>query len=405
MDGDAYALNIHDGSTLWNASIPGGTITSAGVFDDVAVFVGVRGSVFAFDTLTGLQKWVYNTRGAITSPPTIIGNSVVVTNHKGSVARLNSQGQVLWSNNLNAPVVGGLAADGQRVYVPAEDMVVYALNLSTGQIDTTRQVIGQSFRMCHPVLHDGLLYITSVPIPMTGSEYIMEQVMAGSANIQDEEANIRQWLQGNTNGGTWPDASADWQHFFVLDGETLADQFMVPSGPVDGCGYPPPAPVVDNNGQVIKWWKTRYPTLTTQGNVFGTNYSIDLAAINPANGNRITLGNGFSNFWLLETDNLYGLSVGGEYLWARQNFRGTACINLNNSLNSFRLVQVTTRLNDGGDFSMADIYYRESNQSNGYASQPYLVTQPRTHARVAPAIARGLVFISEEFGIVAIENY
>ncbi len=405
MDGDAYALDMRDGTTLWNAPIPGGTITSAGVLEDVALFFSVRGVVHAFDTLTGNQLWSYNTRGALTAPPAIMGNSVVVANNKGKITRLDATGNILWERELLVPVVGGIAAAGNRVYVPAEDMVVYALNFATGHTEASRKVIGQSFRMCHPVFYDGRVYITSVPIPMTGSEYVMEEVMMSSTSIQDEEDNIRQWLQGNTNGGAWPDASTDWQHFFVLDHQTLADLYLVPSGPVDGCGYPPPAPVVDMQGNVIKWWKTRYPTLTTSGNVFGTNYSIDLAAINPTNGNRVALGNGLSNFWLLETDNLYGLSVGGDYLWARQNFRGTACIRLTQSLNSFRLVQVTTRINDGGDFSGADIYYRESNQWNGYLSQPYLVTQPRTHSRVAPAIAGEYVFISEEFGIVAIENY
>lgn len=401
MDGDAYALDMRDGATLWNAPIPGGTITSAGVLENNAVFVSVRGVVHAFDTLTGSQRWSYNTRGAITSPPTIHGNSVIVANNKGRVIRFDAQGQIIWERILPAPVVGGLAAAGNRVYVPAEDMVVYSLNLATGQTVASQAVRGQSFRMTHPVVHNGRVYITSVQIPMVGSEYVMEGVMASSNSIEEENDNIRLWLQGS---GSWADRSPDWQHFFVLDAETLVDQFLVASGPVDGCGYPAPMPVVDANGNVIKWWKTRFPTITTSGNVFGTNYSIDLSAVDQTNGNRQIIGNGLSNFQFLETDNLYGLSIGGNYLWMRQNFRGTAIVNLNNTANSYRLVQVTTRVQDGGDFSGADIYYRESNQWNGYLSQPYLVSQSRTHARVAPAIAGKYVFISEEFGIVAIET-
>jgi hypothetical protein len=401
MDGDAYALDMRDGTTLWNAPIPGGTIASAAVLENNAVFVGVRGTVFAFDTLTGSQRWSYNTRGAITSPPAIIGNSVIVANNKGRVTRLGAQGEVIWERVLPAPVVGGLAAAGNRVYVPAEDMVVYSLNLATGETVASQTVTGQSFRMTHPVVHGGRVYITTVQIPMVGSEYVMDAVMASSNTIEEENDNIRLWLQGS---GSWGDRSPDWRHFFVLDAETLEDQFLVASGPVDGCGYPAPMPVADQNGNVIKWWKTRFPTVTTSGIVFGTNYSIDLSAVDQSNGNRLIIGNGLSNFQFLETDNLYGLSVGGNYLWMRQNFRGTAIVNLSNTANSYRLVQVTTRVNDGGDFSSADIYYRESNQWNGYLSQPYLVSQPRTHSRVAPAIAGKYVFISEEFGIVAIET-
>ncbi|HHN48727.1 MAG TPA: hypothetical protein ENN08_07355 [Bacteroidales bacterium] len=276
MDGDAYALDMRDGSTLWNAPISGGTITSAGVLENNAVFVSVRGIVHAFDTLTGNQRWSYNTRGAITSPPIIHANSIIVANNKDRVTRLDAQGQVIWEQILPAPVVGGLAAAGNRVYVPAEDMVVYSLNLATGETVASQAVRGQSFRMTHPVVHNGRVCITSVQIPMVGSEYVMEGVMASSNSIEEENDNIRLWLQGS---GTWADRSPDWQHFFVLDAETLEDQFLVASGPVDGCGYPAPMPVVNANGNVIKWWENRFPTVTTSGNVFGTNYSIDLSAV------------------------------------------------------------------------------------------------------------------------------
>jgi hypothetical protein len=162
-------------------------------------------------------------------------------------------------------VVGGLAAAGNRVYVPAEDMVVYSLNLATGETVASQTVTGQSFRMTHPVVHDGRVYITTVQIPMVGSEYVMDAVMASSNTIEEENDNIRLWLQGS---GSWGDRSPDWRHFFVLDAETLEDQFLVASGPVDGCGYPAPMPVVDQNGNVIKWWKTRFPDCYNFRNCF-----------------------------------------------------------------------------------------------------------------------------------------
>jgi hypothetical protein len=404
MEGDAYALNIHDGSTLWSADVHGGTLVSAAVLDDIVVFAGVNGIVYAFDTLTGVQQWNYNTKGAITTAPCVSGNNLLIANHKGIVLHISAAGNVLWQQQLPAPVVGGIAAVGNSVYVPCENMHVYALNLTNGSIRASQEVRGQSFRLCHPVVYNGQLFVTSVTVPMVGSEYIMEEVMASSNNLEEEEANIRLWLQGNNNGGTWPNASADWQHIFALDAVTLENLFLIPAGPVEGVGMPAPSVVIDNTGRVLRWWKTRFPFLTTQGPAFGTNYTLDIAGINPLNGNRVPINNGqLSGMWPLETDNLYGLTVGGDYLWMRQNFRGTQVINLSNSQHV--LAQVTTRYNDGGDFGNAHICYRNTNLNNGIHDVPYILPQSRTMGRNGPAIAGSYVFLTEEFAIVAIENY
>lgn len=404
MDGDAYALNMHDGETLWSAPMPGGSTVSAAVVDDVVVFAGVRGTVMAFDTLSGHLQWQHQTGGAITTAPCISGNSVLIANHRGNVFRIHASGTVMWETTLPAPVAGGIAAHGNTLYVPAEDMVVYALNLSNGSINASQQVRGQSFRLCHPVVHNGRVWVTSVTVPMVGSEYIMEEVMAASSTLEEEEQNIRLWLQGNNNNGAWPYASEDWQHFFALDAVTLENLFLIPAGPVDGCGYPAPAPAIDNQGRVLRWWKTRFPFLTAEGPAFGTNFTLDIAGTDPNTGNRIPIDNGqLSNMWPLETDNLYAFSVGGEYLWMRQNFRGTQVINLNTSQHI--LAQVTTRYSDGGDFVHAHVCYRNTNLPNEYYEVPYITTQMRTAGRMAPSIAGNYVFITEEFAIVAIEHH
>ena len=403
LQGDAYALNVFDGETLWSAFIPGGVIVSPAVIEQTVVFAGVRGGIYAFDVTSGELIWHYSSMGAISSAPIVVNQAVIVANHRGRVLKISSAGQVLWETRLPAPVQGGMAAGQNRIYLPAEDMRVYALDLNSGAMLTSALVRGQSFRLCHPLYHDGRLYVTSVAVPMAGSEYIMEEVMSASTSLEEEEVNIKRWLQGDDNNGQWPNASEDWQHFFVLDGETLALLPLVAAGPVDGCGYPAPSPVLDNNGRILRWWKTRFPFLTAPGPAFGTNYTLDIAGVNPLTGNRIPVDNGqLSYMWPLETDNLYALSVGGNYLWLRQNCRGTQVINLNTSQHV--LAQVTTRYNDGGQFQHAHICYRNTNQHNAYTSLPYLIPEQRTAGRVAPSIAGNLGFITEEFAVVAIEH-
>ena len=404
MEGQAYALDVNDGATLWSSTVPGGSLVSAGVVGNKVVFASLTGSVYAFDTASGAMNWYWDTRSAITTAPCILSNSVIIANHRGKVFRFDSDGNILWEQNLPSFVTGGIAADGNSVYVPAENMKVYAIILSSGAIRGAHQVRGQSFRMCHPVVHHGRVWVTSANAALTGSEYIMEEVMASSGSLGEEELNIKRWLQGDDNGGTWTNASPDWQHIFALDTLTLQEPFLILAGPVDGCGYPAPSAAVDHKGRILCWWKTRYPKLTATGPAFGTNYSLDVAGINQNTGFRIPIDNGHvAGMFPIETDNLYALSTGGHYLWMRQNFRGTQVIDLEAS--QYTLVQVTTRYSDGGSFANANICSRNENLNIGYADVPYLTRQTATMGRTAPVIAGNYVFIAETFGIVAIEHY
>lgn len=403
LDGSAYAVALHDGSTAWSAALPSGTVSTAAVLGNSVIIASTRGVVHAFDRRTGVELWRFDTRSAVTSAPCVQGDCIVVANHRGDVLCFEENGTLRWSAVIGAPVVGGIAASDRIVYIPAENLSVYALDLATGNRRAAAFVSGQSFRLCHPVIHGRWLWVTSCPIVMPGSEYIMEEVMASSSTLDEEERNILQWLSGEDNNGNWRFASPDWRHIAALDTGTLEQRFTIPAGPVDGCGYPPPSVCVDNTGRILRWWKTRFPSLTTIGPVFGSSHTIDLAAVDSVTGRRRPIDNGrLSGMWPLETDNLYALSVGGNFIWMRQNFRGTQVLDLETSTHT--LVQVTTRYNDGGNFSHANICYRNENLSDGGQSVPYRTSQQPLEGRVAPSIVDRYVVLVESFGIVVLEE-
>ena len=175
----------------------------------------------------------------------------------------------------------------------------------------------------------------------------------------------------------------------------LSEPFTVLAGPADGVGCPTPPSIVDNSDRVLTYFKTRYPKLTKLG-AFGTNYSIDVAGVNATNGHRVPIDNGhLANPWPWETDNLYGMSVGGTYLWLRQNFRGTQVINLADS--STRGVSAEVRVRDGGNF-LFDVVYKDQMPTIG-------VSQNATLGRTAPIISGPRVYIAENFGVTAIEHH
>ncbi len=401
QEGSAYAINAFDGTTLWKSEVSVGILVTAAVNDGVVVFAGVAGTVKAFDVDDGATLWTQNLKYAITTAPCIVGQSVFVADHRGRASAFDIQtGSLRWQKNLSAPVTGGIAASGSSVFIPCEDMMVYSLSQQTGEIKGSKQVRGQSFRMTFPVVFNEFLYVTSAMTPLMGSEYVMEEVMESSLTLDDEENNIRLWLQGYDNDGNWPHASIDWKHIFALDTSNLQSSFIIAAGPVEGCGYPPDPVVVDYMDRVLCWWKTRFPKLTSES-AFGTNYSLDICGINTTNGNRIPIDNGHLSNAFQETDNLFAMSSGGKYLWLRQDFRGTQVIDLSNSTSTH--VQAQIRRQDGGYWS-ANICYLDQNPPYNYKGGPVITGQTSIAGRTAPSIAGNLVFISESFGIVAIEH-
>jgi hypothetical protein len=398
MEGNAYGINATTGQTLWSAPIPGGTLSSGAVDGTIVIFATVKGLVIGLDVSTGGEVWRYDSGYAITGAPCIDSGRAYVANHRGDVVALyTGSGTKIWSTRVPAPVEGDIAADSAAVYVPAENLYVYALSASGGSITAQHRVWGQSFQNTNPMIFNGKLWVTSMMGPDRGSEYVFDSLLDSASTFDVEETLTARWLNGDTNNGGWPEAARDWRHSFALNLPSLDEPFTILAGPSEGCGKPPESMVVDNLGRVLKWFKTRFPTLTKLGNTFGTPYSVDIAAVNQADGHRIRINNGkLSNMWPgPETDNLYQMSVGGDYLWLRQRFRGTETIRLSTS--DYRLVQAAVGNRDGGDFSFADVVYVPT-------GSPPSAAHRDSDGHAAVAVSGTQVFLSEDFGIIALEH-
>jgi len=403
MDGKVYGINADDGSTLWTSSNTGGTVASGAYGNGVVVFGSISGKIRGYNATNGALIWEVTTKGPITSAPVTNGTVVCVGSHDGHVYCRNiTDGTGGWTSPfLGAQVVCGLAMDTDTVYTGAENMVFYALRLSDGSIRASRKVHGQSFNQEFPVVFSSYVFIEAAPTPIIGSEYVMENVMRDAPDYITEQDYILRWYQGDTNGGAWPDASEDWRHLTVLNRSDLNEPFIVPVGPFEGCGTPPEPPVVDNQGRVLTCFKTKYPTVCNHV-PFGTNYPIDISAINLANGRRLRINEGvpYSGIWMWETDNLYGRSVGGNYLYLKQHFRGIQCINLTD--NVYHYISTEYSYRDGGDFSWVDINYK-GNYDSGQRV-PTTSISSMSSARVAPAISGSAIYVNEYFCVSAIEH-
>ena len=399
VDGRVYAIDVGSGVTLWSRPFPGGTFVAGVSVGEMVVFASVTGVVRAFDISNGDLAWEHTGFGSFLAAPLVDGKRIALGSTDRHVHAFDEHGRHLWSSpDLGAPVAGGLASDGESVFVGAENMTFHRLSWSEGRVQAQRKVAGQTFATAWPVVAGGRIYVEAAPIPAIGSEYVGEEVMAGSRDVPDEMRRWREFLRGE---GGYRDASRDWKHLTVLNASDLSEPFLVPSGPFDGCGQPPDAPAVDVQGNVWTYFKSRWSYLARPCG-FGTKHQVDLGIIDPRTGDRIVVDRGrrADNAWYAwETDNLYAMSFAGPTLLLRQNFRGTVAVRTDTA--EARALSNLYHIRDGGtwrgDIQYAENYERGDRVPRASMKVPY--------ARPAVATAAGMHFLVEDFCLTAVEAH
>ncbi len=115
---------------------------------------------------------------------------------------------------------------------------------------------------------------------------------------------------------------------YVFDANTGTEPYQVAMGRVTGNNYTPHPPVADNQGRLLTYWRSRNASFVRDGECFGTKYCPDISAMDPNTGDRITLSNPSGHKLNPELDNGFQLTVGGNYLYFANHFRGTHAVNL-----------------------------------------------------------------------------
>lgn len=402
-----YALNADDGATLWSADLPGGSLWPGVATERHVAFASLLGYVVGWNGADGQRAWQFDTGKSITSAPALVGDTLYVASQSGHVHALRlSDGTRLWTSPpLGAPIQGGLCVAHERVYVGTEAMYAFALDVHTGEIlARSERLMGQSFRFLWPVAVGDRILFTTVPIVCVGSEYVNDPVIAGKGpeyasvgwdpnlhpaypDVQSEQAAFRTWLRN---------AGRMWETHFALRARDLTQDYLIATGVTEGCGTPPNPPAVDQLGRPLLWWASGHGTLIRKCG-FGTNFTTDISALDVNTGDRLLIDNGRYADQTTETDNLYAMSTGGRYLYLRQNFRGTSVIDLNTS--QHERISAVYRRRDGGGWQ-SPVNYAQGEGSD--VSTPRTPTPPA--GRVAPIIACGRLYFSENFGVTCVET-
>jgi outer membrane protein assembly factor BamB len=393
-----WAISQDDGSTLWQGDNPGGAIWPGVATATRVVFTSLKGYITGWDANSGTQLWRVDTGRTIHSAPALSGSTVIVTSENGNVYSINiDTGVINWQRDTGAPITAAPTVFQNRVYVGNEAMYAIALDFATGRELARTKIMGQSFRGLWIVgVGDRVIYHT-VPFPYIGSEYAYDGVIdANTGSFQNEQTIVRNKLNGD-----WK----NWEHIFALKYDTLSKDYTIALGPVSGVGTPPDPVVLSQTNQPITWWPTYFGTISTCGFGCRSGMEIDLSSFDINTGNGVQLpGNG--NFITrVETDNTFGLTMGGNILYLRQNFRGTKAVDLKN-LTSFTISAVY-RYRDGGGWA-APLNFAQGSQTSPFPAGT--VTVPTTgpvlgESHVGPAIVPNQILFTEDFALVCMEHF
>jgi serine/threonine-protein kinase len=124
------ALRVSDGTTAWSA--PGSSLVLA--VAGTSVLVGGDGVLYALNAQTGAQSWSYGVNGTVTHI-LASGSVAYVVSDAGSILAFNTaNGSQKWGSEADRFVKSGVAAANGVVYFGCEDNRVYAVDAAGGHL-------------------------------------------------------------------------------------------------------------------------------------------------------------------------------------------------------------------------------------------------------------------------------
>jgi outer membrane protein assembly factor BamB len=133
------------------------------------IYVGSRdANLYAIDANTGIKKWSYSTNGISLeqSSPTVahgvgyIGGwyDVPAFSRKGSLYAVDAgTGQLVWEKLQNTGISSSPTVANGRLYVTTDDLNLYALDVVSGNILWSKQILANSASaaVCNGVVYVG----------------------------------------------------------------------------------------------------------------------------------------------------------------------------------------------------------------------------------------------------------
>ncbi len=275
LRGTLHAMDSETGKDVWVYRADEAILHTCAVAAGKVVFGDSGGKIHAVTAGDGKLAWSVQTGSAVWNAPLIHRGIAFAGSRDGSLYAIDMEaGTVKWKGATGGPLLSSPALDSMRgqVYVPSEDMHVYAFGLTDGRgLWQSPKLPGVSFRGYHPVVApDGSVMVTAAPsICLDSFEPILMGIVkeifgdfASWRHKKEENDRLREAnFKKMAEPGTYQ-AQLDYirkrlteepiyQTFFVLDPDTGQQKFVTPivyAESMNGTGAPP---IVTTDSRVI----------------------------------------------------------------------------------------------------------------------------------------------------------
>ncbi len=135
-DGTFYAFDAGDGSRQW-VFPTGNRVWSTPVAQDGVVYFGsLDHNVYALNISDGSEKWRFNARGGVTATPLLHDGRLYIGSFASVFYALDAEtGSEIWRfDRSDSWFWGGAATNGDLVFAPSLDGMVYALDRLSGDL-------------------------------------------------------------------------------------------------------------------------------------------------------------------------------------------------------------------------------------------------------------------------------
>ena len=175
VDGTFYALQLNDGSVIWQRTYADETITSgekalwrrkgldAGFINGVAVVDGriyapdYNGLLRCLDATSGDPIWTLNTDAELYAAPNVHNGRVLLVTERGELLSIDAaDGEVKWTFAIDQPLRCWPTVAGGRALVAGCDARLYAVDLATGKAAEDIEISGPPDSM--PAVRGGHVY-------------------------------------------------------------------------------------------------------------------------------------------------------------------------------------------------------------------------------------------------------
>ena len=166
--GNFYAWDAVTGQERWKFQA-GGPIGHSPMYDRGRVYVAAMDRrLYALEAATGRRLWAFEAEEGFWSAPLAHDGKVFCGARDGWFYAVNAaDGSLAWKQRTGGPILNSpsLTEDGQGVVVVSEDMQVYCWNAADGrQVWRSRKLAGVTARDYFPVVYRGLIFVTTAPV-------------------------------------------------------------------------------------------------------------------------------------------------------------------------------------------------------------------------------------------------